>query len=227
MPFLSLPFIIKNWHTKIKMKTFYGLLVIFSAIIIMFLVPHYIFFSFYKKKIEGNYEKETIKILKHISLKDIITNNILNFIYLFDIELVVFFVQWGFFILYIKHQKIIEFFSHKYWAFIHKFYFSFLLSCNTIILAVFYSSETLVKINAFNLFLYFFIDTVLIFFITVLVYILIELPLKKISKIYLSFNNNISTKALIKKNDKNEDDSDSDSSDNSDINDEEYEKKNN
>ena len=121
-----------------------------------------------------------------LSLENIITNKLLNFIYLVDIELVVLFVQWGFFILLIKQQFIIEFFNHIYWTFFNKFYFSFLLSCNTSILYIFYQSETVVKLNAFNLWLYFFISTVFIFIVTFLIYIAFELPLKKISKYLLS-----------------------------------------
>ena len=128
------------------------------------------------------------KILLKLSLEKVVCNKFLNFIYLMDIELVVLFVQWGFFILLLKQHFIIEFFNHIYWTFFNKFYFSFLLSCNSVILYIFYESETVVKLNAFNLWLYYFISTVFIFVVTIIIYITIELPLKRISK-YLFSNN--------------------------------------
>ena len=110
----------------------------------------------------------------------------LNIIYLIDIEIVVFFVQWGFFILYIKNQFIIGFFNHIYWSIFNKFYFSFILACNSTILYIFYESETVVKLNIYNLVLFFFIDSIFIFSTTILIYISLELPLKKIFKYLFS-----------------------------------------
>ena len=187
MPFLEGPIIIKDWHDKTDLKCFYFLLFFLSLIIIFFICSHYMFIDYYRKSINNNKDyNEMQKKLIILSLKNIITNKLLNFIYLVDIELVVLFVQWGFFILLIKQQFIIEFFNHIYWTFFNKFYFSFLLSCNSSILYIFYQSETVVKLNAFNLWLYFFISTVFIFLVTFLIYIAFELPLKKITKYLLS-----------------------------------------
>ena len=186
MPFLKTPVIIKDWHDKTHIKYFYFVLIFLSLIIIFFICSHYIFI-YYQYTIKDNKEDSDMKkkFIK-LSLKDIITNKLLNIIYLIDIEIVVLFVQWGFFILLIKQQFIIEFFNHIYWTFFNKFYFSFLLACNSSILYIFYQSETVVKLNIFNLWLYFFICTVFIFIVTFLIYIAFELPLKKISKYLLS-----------------------------------------
>lgn len=190
MPFLISPVIIKNWHDKRTDKKyfFYILVSILTLIIVFFIVIHYIIISHYEKEIDGSDDQPMRKILFKLSLEKVICDHFLNFIYLIDIELVVLFVQWGFFILLLKQHFIIEFFNHIYWTFFNKFYFSFLLSCNNIILYIFFESETVVKLNAFNLWLYYFISTVFIFIVTIIIYITIELPLKKISK-YLFSNN--------------------------------------
>ena len=186
MPFLKSPVLIKEWHVKTNIIFFYILLIFLSLIISLFICAHYFFIWHYNNKIENNINNEMHKILVRLSLENIITNKFLNFISLIDIEPVVFFIQWGFFILLIKQQFIIEFFNHIYWTFFNKFYFSFSLVCNFSILYIFYQTETVIKLNTFNLWLYFFISTVLIFIVTFIIYIAYELPLKKISKYLLS-----------------------------------------
>ena len=125
------------------------------------------------------------QILTKLSLEYVITNKILNFIYLIDIDLVVFFIQWGFFILLFKQQFIIQFFCSIYWSFFNKFYFSFLVVCNITVLHIFYQSETVVTINTFTLLIYFFIDTMIIFCLTTMLYTIIELPLKKLFRYFI------------------------------------------
>ena len=190
MPFLISPVIIKNWHAQRTENRyfFYILVILFSLIIIFFIVIHYYIIYYYKKEIYKTHDEEMKKIFIKLSLEKVICNKFLNFIYLIDIELVVLFVQWGFFILLLKQHFIIEFFNHIYWTFFNKFYFSLLLSCNSIILYIFYESETVVKLNSFNLWLYYFISTVFIFIVAIIIYIVLDSPLKKISK-YLFSNN--------------------------------------
>ena len=190
MPFLISPVIIKNWHAQRTENRyfFYILVILFSLIIIFFIVIHYYIIYYYKKEIYKTHDEEMKKIFIKLSLDKVICNNFLNFIYLIDIELVVLFVQWGFIILLLKQHFIIEFFNHIYWTFFNKFYFSLLLSCNSIILYIFYESETVVKLNSFNLWLYYFISTVFIFIVAIIIYIVLDSPLKKISK-YLFSNN--------------------------------------
>ena len=185
IPYLKIPFKFAVWNKTHKMKFFLSFLLIFLAsTIILFIVFHYIIFSLNDIK-EDNFPNKMNKI----SLKYIITNYLLNYIYLIDIDIVIFFVQWGFFILSIKQLFIGDFLNHKYWSFFIKFYFSFLLACNSTILYIFYESETVVKLNLFNLLLYFFIDCVLIFTTTVIIYISFEFPLKKIFKDIISKHN--------------------------------------
>ena len=182
MPFLKLPAKIRDKHLNSN-YCIYFLVIIFSLIILFLACIHFIFIAIYK---EPNITLKSI--LKELSLENIITNKILNHIYLFDIELVVLSVQWGFSAVYTMAEtnSIISFFGHKYWLFCNKFYFSFILVCNATILFIFYESETVVKLNSYNLLLFFFIDTIFIFAFTLILYITVELPLKRIFKYLLS-----------------------------------------
>ena len=135
---------------------------------------------------------------------------VLNIIYLIDIEIVVILVQWGFFIIYKINFFIIEFFNHHFWELFNRFYFSFLLACNSTILYIFYESETVVKLNTYNLILFFFIDSVFIFITTLIIYISLELPFKKISKYLFSNKYNLQDEE-----DNNEEEDDDNKKDNS------------
>ena len=187
-PFLTTPFKIKEWHTKKDNPYFfYFLYIIFSIIIIIFIIVHILFVNYYNYVVDNKQDYSYLqKNLEKKTLDNIINNKILNIIYLIDIEIVVFLVQWGFYILYIKQTYIIGFFNHIYWTFFNKFYFSFIISCNSCILYIFYNSETVVKLNTYNLLLFFFIDTVLIFLSTIFIYLSLEFPLKKLFKYLLS-----------------------------------------
>ena len=181
MPFLISSLRIIDWHRNHKMKFFFAIiLLILFLIITLFSSSHFFFIIYYNDSSKNISIEEKIKIL---SLENVIPNAFLNFIYLIDIEFVVLFIQWGFFIFYMKGQNFFnEFFSHIYWSFFNKFYFSFLVISNPIILYIFYESETVIKLNLFNLLLYFFIALVLIFIMTIIIYITIELPMKRIFK---------------------------------------------
>ena len=222
MPFLKSPVMIKEWfkekkeikkkeenakQEKRKLIYLYILLIILSSIIVLFSCSHYIFVRHYEKSIKNNDNYEDMqKIIIILSLENVITNSFLNIIYLIDIELVVLFSQWTCFILLKKNQFIIDFFNHIYWTFFNKFYFSFLLACNTSILYIFFQSETVVKLNTFNLWLYFFISTVFIFIVSFIFYISLELPLKKISKYLLSKDYKIDFEKQLVDDDHEEDD---------------------
>jgi len=126
------------------------------------------------------------QLKEKLSLEEFNMNGILNHIFLLDIEVFVFLVQWLLFILFMKSQYFfIDFFSHIYWSFFNKSQFSFLVVYSLVILNNFYASETVVKLNLYNLFLYFFINLFHIALMTILVYIIIELPMRKICKYFL------------------------------------------
>ena len=188
MPFLISTVKIIDWHRKDNLNLFFKILLIFLCLFIIILsFLNIIFITVFditidNKTEDNNYNKND-KLNEKLLLENFIANPILNFIYLFDIELFVFFIQWGFFILYMKgHYFFIDFFSHIYWSFFTKSYFSFLIVCNPVILFIFYESETVVKLNFLNICLYYFINLVFIFIMTIIIYIIIDSPLKKISK---------------------------------------------
>ena len=192
MPFLISAVYIIKWNKKENLKLFFTILIIILfSIIIIFSFSYKFFIIYYgyiidKKQLNDNYGIND-KLYEKYSLEGFISNPILNIIYLIDIEIVVLSIQLAFFILYMKGQYFInDFFSHIYWSFFTKSYFSFLMVCNPIILFMFYQSETLVKLNLLNIVLYFIINTVFIIIFIILVYIIIELPLKKIFKFIIN-----------------------------------------
>ena len=208
---------------KMRIGCFFTfILILLFSIIIFFSVLNLIIVTYFdqtidSKEIDNNYninDKKNEKIL----LENFISNPLLNCIYLFDMEIFVICIQCAFFILYMKGQYFfINFFNRNYWSFFTKSYFSFILVCNPVILLIFYQSETVVKLNIFNIFLYYCINLVFIILMTLLVYLGIDLPLKKISKCIVKGElpiNNLEE----------DDDSDDDDSEDDDDDDEEKER---
>ena len=112
----------------------------------------------------------------------------MNFIYAIDIELVVFMINWGFFILYSKGYKtadIYDFFNNNFWAFFLKCYYTFIIFSTLIILSIIYQSETVIKFGFLNVLLFSFINLIMVFFVVILFYSMYEIPLKKIFKSFL------------------------------------------
>jgi hypothetical protein len=167
-------------------KSFIALLIFLFLTIIIFSSINIPLIKYRDWKIDGKVEDDKYnkfdKLNEKLLLEDFISNPILNCIFLFDIELVVLFIQWGFLILRINGAFFFTFFEHDYWSFFTNCYFSLLMVFNPIILFIFYESETVVKLNELNIFLYYFINLFFIFLVTTIVYIGIELPLKKLLK---------------------------------------------
>ena len=210
MPFLITPsniviFIRKNN----KNPCFIVILIIFLMLFILFTFINLILIYSISnhKNLENINDKD--EFMKRLTLEKVISNFMLNLIYLIDIELIVLFVQFGFFYLYISGHEIINgFFNHIYWSFFSKIYFSFLLVQSPIILFNLYNSETLIKVNIYNIYVYSFINIFLILFFMIICYIYLELPLKKlfkflIRKYKIEFDEN-----NIKKEEDNEEDDD-------------------
>ena len=180
MPFLISAVNIVKWHKNPDNNCYLIIpLIVLTLIIILFIFAHYILL-FFDRKGEPKTKEE---VEEKYSLNNIITSKILNILYLLDIEIVVFYIQWIFFVLYIKGKfSINEFLNLSFWNILIKSYFSLLISISLIILYLFYESDSKISFNLNSLYLYFFIGLVLILGIMILSYIAIELPLKKISK---------------------------------------------
>ena len=183
MPFLISPLKFLNYHRGYHRQNFFRILIIFFFIfIILSMFIHMIMILIYQKN-----NKENINNIDLFSLKDIIPNYFLNIFYLVDIELIVFMINWIFFVLYSRSEKsadIFDFFNNRYWSFFTKSYFSFTLISTPIIIYVFYQSETVVELYLGNIFLYFSIDIIFILVCNILFYSCFEFPCKKIFKAF-------------------------------------------
>ena len=94
-----------------------------------------------------NVSSDDIKYVKSLSLKEIITNKLLNIIYIFDIELFVLIINWLFFYFYYRGGQINNFFIHNYWNIFIKSYFSYALVSGPVILYTFYENETFIVVT--------------------------------------------------------------------------------
>jgi hypothetical protein len=183
MPFLISPLKFLNYHRGYHRQNCFRILIIFFFIfIILSMFIHMIMILIYQKN-----NKENINNIDLFSLKDIIPNYFLNIFYLVDIELIVFMINWIFFVLYSRSEKsadIFDFFNNRYWSFFTKSYFSFTLISTPIIIYVFYQSETVVELYLGNIFLYFSIDIIFILVCNILFYSCFEFPFKKMFKAF-------------------------------------------
>ena len=183
-PFLILPTHFLNFHRKNKKKLFFKIVILLFSIFLIFCFAfHFIILYICESKEDG--VNEIKKIYDKYSLEKVITNPALNRFYVIDTEIVVFLVNWIFFIFYSNAEKnadIFDFLNHIYWSFFVKYYFSFILVSNVIIIYIFYQSETVITINLYSIIVYSFINIFLIIIFAIIAYIAFELPLKKIFK---------------------------------------------
>ena len=168
MPFLITPIIFVQWHKKQKIIHLLILILIFVIFFIFFSIIYYI-----PKDIEKT-----------------MTNSFINFIYRIDIEFIVIFVQWGAFIIFLKADNFAAIFlSHVFWTLLSKPYFSFILVINTVLLFIFYQSETMIEIDSLNILLNSLIGGAVTFIFTCLFYIFFELPYKRLIHLIFSLKN--------------------------------------
>ena len=187
MPFLKTPTKFLNFHRQNEGKFYFKILIYFFIIAIsLFCCVPFIYLGKYDimdKDSDKNQEK-----MENLSFRKIITNKSLNIIYVIDIELVVFMVNWGFFILYSRGYKtadIYDFFNNNFWSFFIKSYFSFIITSTAMILGIFYQIDSVIKFDIINVILFSFMNIILVFIVTIAFYILYEIPLKKIFKSFL------------------------------------------
>lgn len=140
-----------------------------------------------------------------------------NWIMYFDIEVVVVLVHLLFLALYIKgDQALINFLSRPFWTVINKLYFSFILILSAMILYAFYISDSRITFNFWNCCLYSLICGFWSLILSVFVYLLYELPSKRIIKLLLNRKKYLTNKGQIfaesnnNNNNNNDDDGDDD-----------------
>ena len=181
MPFLKLPIILTNFHKRIQNEIKYIIIIAIPCLILLIL------FIATRFMIIGTFIKESVKddnkkFIEKLSLKDIITNKFLNIIYLIDLEFFVLIINWIFFYFYYRGGQINDFFSHNYWNFFIKSYFSYALVSGPIILYMFYADETIIKVSILNVILYSLINIIFVFFFTIIFYTYYEYPFRKLIK---------------------------------------------
>ena len=191
MPFLITPMNIVNLHKNPKYINYILVfLILLSFIMILIISFHYIISA----KYIGMNPKNRKELEEKLELKYLITNKILNVFYLIDIELFVFLIQWVFFFIFMKGlNSINDFFSNIHWSIFVKSYFSFLYAMCPIILYLINESDSTIKLDLMNVYLYFFISIILIIAFTIVNYIFFELPLKKIFRYIFKRTNNINS----------------------------------
>ena len=105
---------------------------------------------------------------------------------IFDIELFLIILHSILFLSYLKGDNQLNIFlSSNKWIIFNKLYFVFSYVCIPIIIFIIYQSETKIKLNYFSLFFYSLICGFIIFAISILVYIIFDLPYRRMLKIYL------------------------------------------
>ena len=182
MPFLIWPIKFSNFHKTNKNKMILNFVIIIAFILFIFFVNTQAIFTAAKLKTDVLGKKR----VEELSFTKVIPEISLNILFLLDIEVAIFVIQWINFILYFKEVGIIRnFLNHVYWSFFVKSYFSFNLISITVILLLFNITETVIKFNFSNIFLYTFINIILILLFTIVFYCCFELPFKKVFKFFL------------------------------------------
>ena len=106
---------------------------------------------------------------------------IFNFIFLFDNEIVIFFTFRSiFYIIVPMNSEFLSFLKSKFWRFLHKIYFSFIITNIPMILFFVYHSNTKILFNFINIIFYSTIINVFTFVIGLFYYLIFEMPLKNI-----------------------------------------------
>ena len=178
MPFLISAIQFVNLNKNKKYTIILAILFIMLALIILFFMTAHMIFFMKKARRENN---TFIELREQYLMKYLITNRILNIIYLIDIEIVVFWTQWVFFYFFMKElNTIVDFCSNIYWSIFVKSYFSLLMAISPIILYILFESDTIIRLDILNIYLYYFIGLIIIIGLVIINYIGFELPLKKI-----------------------------------------------
>lgn len=154
------------YFLKYQTKFLLYFFVILEAIVILIIVelnPLYIHFT----QVKTN--------------EDFLKNSNLNYFYIIDTEIVVFLLHLMLVSLYLKGgNSLTQFLSHGSWSIANKFYFTFTINLNLIIMWIFYQSETRICLEMFSYFVYGIIAIFYLTFTVLLNLIFVEFPLKKI-----------------------------------------------
>ena len=191
MPFLISAIQFVNLNKNKKYTKILAILFFMLALIILFFMTAHMFFFM---NLANRDNKTFIELREQYLMKYLITNRILNIIYLIDIEIVVFWTQWVFFYFFMKElNTIVDFCSNIYWSIFVKSYFSLLMAISLIILYILFESDTIIRLDILNIYLYYFIGLIIIIGLVIINYIGFELPLKKIFRYLFKRNTKLNS----------------------------------
>ena len=183
MPFLILPIKFSKFHHKNEGRFYFKIIITLFVLLTTFIsCAHFFFVGAYTLVDEENDNKETT--LDKLSFRKVITSPFLNVLYSIDIDIIVFMVNWLFFIIYSKGKTadIYDFFNNNFWSFFLKCYYSFIIISTPVILCVIYQNEIVINFCFSNLLLFSFISLFISLITVILCYSMYEMPLKKIFK---------------------------------------------
>ena len=167
--FLFLPKKILNFYHKIKKKKILWFILYFSLFVLCVLT--YMI---------------CIKIAGVEDPKNFFLNAKYNLIGLFDTDLgVVFYFLCIMLLLLLGDNILVNYLRHKYWGIFSRTYWIFLLSFHICTCFIFYLSENRIKLIFYNI-IFFSIEILMLLMIIVsFLYICVEIPFKKINKIFI------------------------------------------
>lgn len=167
-----------KYQNKIIMYIIFTVLFILLIIIVSF---QQLFIWIYYAKFDLNNSD--------IDFERYFTNTFVNWVYLFDSDIVILIINYIAFVLFLKGEKrIINFLSKSSWSFSSKIYFPFIIYANIVVLFVVYKSETQVPIQTFSVFYYGMICWLVLFFVILFHCMIIEFPFKRINYFILHMN---------------------------------------
>ena len=195
-PYLLIPSQIVNLVKSCK-NTKITIIIILQIIIVLFFSMLNIITDFIVNSTSKNVE----------NISKLLGNKILNILLIIDNEIIVVITLLIASVFYIKGVNLInDFFSNNFWLTLNRFYFSFILIINIIILFVIYLSETMINFSLPNIVLYSLICGFFILVVSSFLYSFVELPFKKIIKILIQRRQNMEINN--KKKDEDEDEED-------------------
>jgi len=162
---------------------FYYLGIAFLILIIIFSFGQPLLFK-YVKVLNGLNDHDFRKIPDIISEYD--QDLLISSFMMIDTDIVVLLVNLMALFFYLKGENyVIKFLDFHFWRIFNKIYFSFILLIHPVILYVFFITETRITFNLENCTLYSLACGIILFSLTILVYIIFELPYKKVIKLIL------------------------------------------
>ena len=186
--------------SKLVIYILCGIGIFFTLIFIFFQKLYFIFdYLVYCKIEKEKYQRgESMKLpdwnryifsLKTLHLQTFLSNQLIGFLMVIDIDVIVFLFHWISFGFYIKGNNFInDFFGNSLWLSIDKCYFSFIIVTNIVIYYILAQCETRMNFNMYNIFLYGIISAFIILVLSFVYYVFYELPMKRFIKFLYNKN---------------------------------------